>query len=96
MSASIPIPKSQPKLPLLNMDTTELVAASPVPSTFEQGIKPTAYSQWAIIILKNLGKTPMKLQGLELQWGKLHRDGEFLLSCEVINHSNLLLSRRQE
>lgn len=34
------------------------------------------YSQWVIIIIRNVGAKPLKLKNLKPNYGKLHADGK--------------------
>ena len=35
-----------------------------------------AYAQWVIIIINNVGSRNIKLQNVNVSWGKVHADGE--------------------
>ncbi|ESK85553.1 pleurotolysin a [Moniliophthora roreri MCA 2997] len=36
----------------------------------------TAYAQWVVIVLRNVGNSAMKVKNVSLNWGKFHADGD--------------------
>ncbi|EEB93043.1 hypothetical protein MPER_08358, partial [Moniliophthora perniciosa FA553] len=35
-----------------------------------------AYAQWVVIVLHNVGNSPMKVKNISVSWGKFHADND--------------------